>query len=280
MPHSPGPAEVSHQLLGRESYFLAAYALLGEQGSVGMTVAGLCERVEATKGSFYHHFGDLPEFVEAFAARWRTWMYGLFDTYLAETDLMRRVEMMLNSHIVAIVGAEPRIRAWGRTDPVIAAALAKVDAHGDRLCATTFAAIVGDAETGTVLARYQAALALPWPATSAWQNWGWTNPVIAASLLGAERRAEQGAAAAVAELLDDAEKAVLVGQMGMGMALGMQTRYPPMDLHEFATVGMEWARRCIGLDAELVHDGGMPQIRLARRSGPGTPPSVRREALT
>jgi AcrR family transcriptional regulator len=110
----------------------------------------------------------------------------------------------------------------------------------------------------------QAALAMPWPATRAWQNWGWTDPVIAASLLRAERRAEQVITAALAELFDDPEKATLVGKMAVGLAVGLQTRYPPTDLEEYARIATAWARHCAGLDAELVHAEGTFQIRLAR----------------
>jgi hypothetical protein len=54
--------------------------------------------------------------------------------------------------------------------------------------------------------------------------------------------------------------------MVLGLAIGLQTRYPPTDLTEYATIGLEWARRCLDLDAELVHVDGVPRIELARRS--------------
>lgn len=434
------PETAPQRALDAEAYFLAAYALLAEQGAAAVTVAALCDRVGATKGSFYHHFADLPEFVEAFGARWRAWLYGLFDRYLAETDLVRRVEMMLNSHIVAMVGAEPAIRAWGRTNPKIATVLADVDAYGDRLGATTFAAIVGDAEAGRVLSRmatsmligmqqrpevvehdglvrvcaewfrcclnlqvdlvradgkvygkvlgriprgqtsitvpphsasgpsesdvaftaevvaavadltpvaidargaflragweilgengpervtvaalcdrvgltrgsfhhhfatmhgfvaaltefwertfdaiidsyatqpdpirrlegaFQAAFAMPWATSRAWLSWGWANPVIAAAQNRALRRVEQVHAAAYAELVEDPEKAALVAKMAVGLAIGMQTRYPPVDLEEYASIALEWARRCLDLDAHLTYVDGAPEVRLARRN--------------
>jgi hypothetical protein len=116
---------------------------------------------------------------------------------------------------------------------------------------------------------FQAAFALPWPASRAWVSWGWTNPVIAATQSRVYRRVEEVHAAIYAELIGDAETAVLVAKMAMGVAIGMQTRYPPTDLEEYATIGLEWARRCLDLEAELVHVNGMLQVRLARRAPPG-----------
>ncbi|HET8583154.1 MAG TPA: TetR/AcrR family transcriptional regulator, partial [Jatrophihabitans sp.] len=56
--------------LTAEDYYREALAVLGEHGSEAMTIAVLCERLDVTKGSFYHHFGGLPGFVEGLLAYW------------------------------------------------------------------------------------------------------------------------------------------------------------------------------------------------------------------
>jgi AcrR family transcriptional regulator len=113
---------------------------------------------------------------------------------------------------------------------------------------------------------FQAAFAMPWPASRAWLSWGWTNPVIAAAQNRALQRTEQVCAACCIELIGNPEKGGLVAKMAVGLSIGMQTRYPPTDLAEYAILGMEWARRCLGLDADLTHVDGMLQVRLARRT--------------
>jgi hypothetical protein len=110
---------------------------------------------------------------------------------------------------------------------------------------------------------------MPWPASRAWLSWGWTNPLIAAAQNRAFQRVEKVHAALYAELIQDAEKTVLVAKMAMGLSIGLQTRYPPTDLEEYATIATEWARRCLDLDAELVHLDGIPRVRLARRTPAG-----------
>ena len=59
--------------LDREAYFGAAYEILGEIGSDGITINALSERLGVTKGSFYHHFASLPAFVQALADWWEAW---------------------------------------------------------------------------------------------------------------------------------------------------------------------------------------------------------------
>jgi len=144
--------------LDRESYFLAAYELIGEAGCDGLTIAALCEQLGVTKGSFYYHFADLPEFVTAFATRWQGWLQHLIEAYLAEPDPMRRLELLTNSHIVTMIGAEPAIRAWGRTEPAVAAATRAVDESVKRFGLETIGPIVGDHETAAMLTRMSLAL--------------------------------------------------------------------------------------------------------------------------
>ena len=56
--------------LTAEDYFREALSILGEHGSDAMTIALLCERLDVTKGSFYHHFGGMPGFVDQLLAFW------------------------------------------------------------------------------------------------------------------------------------------------------------------------------------------------------------------
>lgn len=136
--------------LDRECYFRAAYALLAEGGSSALTVAALCDRVGVTKGSFYHHFDGMTEFVAAFAVRWQAWVEHIVDDYLAEPDLIRRLELAANSHVVLLTGAEPAIWIWARSEPAIAAACQVVRKRGEELGAATHAALTGDPRVSAI----------------------------------------------------------------------------------------------------------------------------------
>jgi AcrR family transcriptional regulator len=137
----------------RESYFAAAYCLLSEGGCEAVTIAALTGRLRVTKGSFYHHFADMPGFVWAFAAHWQQWWEGRLAGYAAIDDPHRRLEVIQNSHHDLMVGAEPAIRAWARNHPVLAATLARLHEAGEPISRTTFTEICGDEDLARVLNR-------------------------------------------------------------------------------------------------------------------------------
>lgn len=150
---SPPPAGRPNSWVGRETYFDAAYGLLAESGYDAVTVARLCARVHVTKGSFYHHFMDLDEFTKGFANWWSSRIIDLLDSYDAEPDLQRRVELMARSHVVAMTGAEPAIRAWSRVEPEILAAMRRIEARGIVVSDNLNTALSGDRATAEMLTR-------------------------------------------------------------------------------------------------------------------------------
>jgi AcrR family transcriptional regulator len=136
----------------REAYFTAAWQLLAEKGPSGVTVAGLCAHLGATKGSFYHHFADMPDFVEAFSARYRDWMVERFGRYLREPDPVRRLEAMANTSFTDMAPGQGAFRAWARTNPAVAAAMPAVH-HSARISAVgVLTEFTEDEYTGYVLA--------------------------------------------------------------------------------------------------------------------------------
>ena len=56
--------------LGRDDWIQAAYEMLGEGGSAAVSVERLAKRLGVTKGSFYWHFKDRADLLDALRARW------------------------------------------------------------------------------------------------------------------------------------------------------------------------------------------------------------------
>ena len=54
----------------RQDWIEEGFRILASEGDGGLTVDGLCERLERTKGSFYHHFEGRPGYVEDLLAAW------------------------------------------------------------------------------------------------------------------------------------------------------------------------------------------------------------------
>ncbi|HEY3604810.1 MAG TPA: TetR/AcrR family transcriptional regulator [Sporichthyaceae bacterium] len=141
----------SRQARDREAFFTAAYELLGERGPAGLTVAALCARVGVSKGSFYHHFADMSDFLAAFAQRWRLRFVDLFDSLAAHTDLRRLLEASANSYTATMSPGVRAVLSWARTNPVLADAAAGVFASLQALSTGCFAAMAGDEDTGAVI---------------------------------------------------------------------------------------------------------------------------------
>ena len=54
----------------RKDWIEEGFRILASEGDGGLTVDALCERLERTKGSFYHHFDGRTGYVEDLLAAW------------------------------------------------------------------------------------------------------------------------------------------------------------------------------------------------------------------
>jgi AcrR family transcriptional regulator len=114
--------------LTRSAYFDAAFELLADHGSDGLTIAALCRQLGVTKGSFYHHFRDISEFVDALLAHWAS-EHATRLIALSESveDIYERFELLQGIAIGLPHGAEAAIRAWSWSNPRVAAVQLEVD---------------------------------------------------------------------------------------------------------------------------------------------------------
>jgi AcrR family transcriptional regulator len=133
-------------------YFEAALDLLAEHGPLGVTIEGLCGFLGVTKGSFYHHFAGIPDFMGRLLAYWEqrgsdreALVVSAPSGVLALAKLTATWEL---HH-----GAESAIRALARFDPLAAEVQRRVDDSREQLLATTFVRVGISQPRATVLAR-------------------------------------------------------------------------------------------------------------------------------
>jgi AcrR family transcriptional regulator len=114
--------------LSRTEYFEAGLELLAENGHGGLTIAALCDRLGVTKGSFYHHFDDMAEYVTLLLEHWEaehaTRLIALSESV---TDPEERFDLLQGIAVGLPHGAEAAIRAWSWNSDVVAAAQERVD---------------------------------------------------------------------------------------------------------------------------------------------------------
>ncbi len=114
--------------LNRTAYYDAGLELLSEGGHGSLTIAALCERLGVTKGSFYHHFADMAEYVTLLLAHWEaehaTRLIALSDSII---DPEERFDLLQGIAVGLPHNAEAAIRAWSWNSEAVAAAQHRVD---------------------------------------------------------------------------------------------------------------------------------------------------------
>lgn len=112
-----------------DDFLEAGLELLGESGVGGMTILALCERLDVTKGSFYHHFrGGMPTYVDRLLAYWeRVHSEQLIRAVGSVAAGPQRIEALTDVAVALPHATEAAIRSWGRSEPAVATAQRRVD---------------------------------------------------------------------------------------------------------------------------------------------------------
>jgi AcrR family transcriptional regulator len=114
----------------RAQWLMAGLESLRKGGPSGVRVERLAADLGITKGSFYWHFRNREELLEALLEHWSREMTDVeFERIDAlEADLAARLLALADDVLEKGMGRyDPAIRAWARTERKVAAAVAQVD---------------------------------------------------------------------------------------------------------------------------------------------------------
>ena len=137
-----------------EDYYRAAFDILGESGSEALTINALCERLQVTKGSFYHHFGALPGFVDALLLFWESeHSERLIAISKAQPDPTLRIATLVDMALSLPHACEAAIRAWARSNPEVNTVTVRVDRRRERHVADAIVALGLERPAARLLAR-------------------------------------------------------------------------------------------------------------------------------
>ena len=122
------------QRLSREDWIEAGFRALVEAGPGALKAEPLARRLGSSKGSFYWHFKDVPDFRAAMLAHWNEKAHtGIIDGLAGMSDpraRLSRLADLASSPAEARYGGarvEMAIRAWSLEDENVAAAVDAVD---------------------------------------------------------------------------------------------------------------------------------------------------------
>ena len=114
--------------LGRSDYFAAGMKLLADHGPAGLTTVNICEQLQITRGSFYHHFPSAPAFHAALIAHWESDVYARAQEIEAQHDFSAQLELFEAQRAKTHHKAERAIRIWAFDNPMVDGAQRRVDA--------------------------------------------------------------------------------------------------------------------------------------------------------
>lgn len=157
-PREKAPAESVR--LSRDDWLDAAYDAVVEGGFDSVRVLVLADRLGVTRGSFYWHFKDHADLLEALIRRWHQREIDtdrkLGDIRSADpgSDLMQVLDVALarGSGDLKEMRFELALRGLGRRDPAVARVLVEVDDQRMELFEGQFLRLTGDPQKATELA--------------------------------------------------------------------------------------------------------------------------------
>lgn len=139
----------------REDWIEEGFRVLAGEGDAGLTVDALCERLDRSKGSFYHHFNGRPAYVEALLDAWEGQATDRFVEigHAGGPVAARLKEVNREASELRNAGVERAIRLWASTEPLAARAQDRVDRKRLDLLRELCVEKMGEREAAVLLAR-------------------------------------------------------------------------------------------------------------------------------
>ena len=139
----------------RAQYFELGLTLLAEDGARAVTIDALCSRLAVTKGSFYHHFQGVRDFMAQLLLYWED-RYGhrLAREAMATTSFRVMIPSLKHAAAYGVHHeAESAIRALALSDPEAAEAQRRVDQGREDLLTDAYVDVGMTPDTARILAR-------------------------------------------------------------------------------------------------------------------------------
>lgn len=141
-PIQTGMTRAAKPRLSRDAWLDAGLAALRQAGPAALGAEPLARRIGATKGSFYWHFRDVPEFQAALLGAWEaTELRAMQDSLPADTHAAHQLRVFAQRLATRHDTGEAALRAWAAIHPPAAITIARIDAARRDLLAGLLAEI-------------------------------------------------------------------------------------------------------------------------------------------
>ncbi|WP_280498090.1 TetR/AcrR family transcriptional regulator [Nocardia asiatica] len=115
--------------LSYEAWVDGALALLAREGVSAVKIPRVCQELGVTKGSFYWHFDDIGQLMEAMADRWSARQSEVIRALgaMESVPVEQRIANMAANLIERTWAIEATVREWARSDEKVAATVRALD---------------------------------------------------------------------------------------------------------------------------------------------------------
>lgn len=123
-------------------------------GAQELTIEALCGEMKLTKGSFYHHFRGIDEFIDRFLLYFeQEGTLQIIDVVNREPDPPARLRRLVELSTAHPPQLEVAMRAWAQQDDLVEAAFERVDQQRIAYLTELWRPLVNDHETGVATAQ-------------------------------------------------------------------------------------------------------------------------------
>ena len=112
----------------KKDWFTKGLKVLATEGFAKITIDNLCSILKVTKGSFYHHFGNVDGYIDSLMKYWleeNTLSFIEKSEKISDAD--KRVNILYEMAIMSSIKEEQAIRAWGYSNKIVSSYVQKVD---------------------------------------------------------------------------------------------------------------------------------------------------------
>ncbi len=139
---------MNKKILHKKTWFEKGFEILIASGAADLTIQNLTQKLNKTKGSFYHHFKNRDDYSEQLLQFWEekqtTDIIKLSEKEVSFEGINRQLTKL--SHENTDIGIEVAIRAWALRDPLARVFQERVDHARLAFLNQLFALLASDPE--------------------------------------------------------------------------------------------------------------------------------------
>lgn len=114
--------------LNKTDWFAEGLRILSEFAQDKIKILYLCKRLGVTRGSFYHHFASIDEYIDALMTHWsETNTSDFIKAADQATSPVERIQILNEMVIEADIAVEAAIRSWSYYNEIVRRKLKMVD---------------------------------------------------------------------------------------------------------------------------------------------------------